>query len=91
MVYASGSKPPSSRSKPPPKNIQKDVFNALIALKKDPDRLVSSADKGNCVVVMDKQQYHDKTLTLLNDKSTYAVLNSDPTSKTSKKVKQNVA
>ena len=79
------------RAKPPPKNIQKDVFNALIALKKDPDRLVLSADKGNCVVVMDKQQYHDKALSLLNDKSTYAVLNSDPTSKTSKKVKQNVA
>ena len=32
---------------------------------------------------MDKQQYHDKALTLLNDKSTYAVLNSDYTSKTS--------
>ena len=49
--------------------------------EKDPDRLVLSADKGNCVVVMDKQQYHDKALSLLNDKSTYAVLNSDPTSK----------
>ena len=59
-----------------------DVFNALIALKKDPDRLVLSADKGNCVVVMDKQQYHDKALSLLNDKSTYAVLNSDPSRKT---------
>ena len=69
-----------------PKNIQKDVFNALIALKKDPDRLVLSADKGNCVVVMDKQQYHDKALSLLNDKSTYAVLNSDPTSKTQRKL-----
>ena len=74
------------RAKPPPKNIQKDVFNALIALKKDPDRLVLSADKGNCVVVMDKQQYHDKALSLLNDKSTYAVLNSDPTSKTQRKL-----
>ena len=59
------------RAKPPPKNIQKDVFNALIALKKDPDRLVLSADKGNCVVVMDKQQYDDKALSLLSDKSTY--------------------
>ena len=76
----------SRRAKPPPKNIQKDVFNALIALKKDPDRLVLSADKGNCVVVMDKQQYHDKALSLLNDKSTYAVLNSDPTSKTQRKL-----
>ena len=74
------------RAKPPPKNIQKDVFNALITLKKDPDRLVLSADKGNCVVVMDKQQYHDKALSLLNDKSTYAVLNSDPTSKTQRKL-----
>ena len=54
--------------------------------EKDPDRLVLSADKGNCVVVMDKQQYHDKALTLLNDKSTYAVLNSDPTSKTQRKL-----
>ena len=45
---ASGSKLPSSRSKPPPKNIQIDVFNALIALKKDADRLALSADKGNC-------------------------------------------
>ena len=42
--------------KSPPKNIQKDVFNALIALKKDPDRLVPSVDKGNCVVVMDKKK-----------------------------------
>ena len=72
--------------KPLPKNIHNDVFNALIALKKDPDRLVLSADKGNCVVVMDKQQYHDKALSLLNDKSTYAVLNSDPTSKTQRKL-----
>ena len=69
-----------------PKNIQKDVFNALIALKKDPDRLVLSADKGNCVVVMDKQQYHDKALSLLNEKSTYAVLNSNPTSRTQRKL-----
>ena len=44
------------RAKPPPKNIQKDVFNALRALKKDPDRLVPSVDKGNCVVVMDKKK-----------------------------------
>ena len=53
----------------------------LIALKKDPDRLVLSADKGNCVLFMDKQQYHDKALSLLNDKN----LNSDPTSKTQRK------
>ena len=54
--------------------------------KKDPDRLVLSAEKGNCVVVMEKQQYHDKALSLLNDKSTYTVFNSDPTSKTQRKL-----
>ena len=35
---------------------------------------------------MDKQQYQYKALSLLNDKSTYAVLNSDPTSKTQRKL-----
>ena len=37
---------------------------------------------------MDKQQYHDKALSLLNDKSTYAVLNSDPNSKTQRQLKK---
>ena len=37
---------------------------------------------------MDKQQYHDKALSLLNDKSTYAVLNSDPNSKTQRELKK---
>ena len=37
---------------------------------------------------MDKQQYHDKALSLLNDKSTYAVLNSDPNSKTQREFKK---
>ena len=74
-----------------PRNSQKDVFSALIALKKDPDRLVFSADKGNCVMVMDKQQYHDKALSLLNDKNTHVQstkykVNSDPTNKTQRKL-----
>ena len=43
------------RAKPPPKNIQKDVFNALISIKKDSDRLVLSAEKSNYAVLMDKQ------------------------------------
>ena len=43
----------------------RNVFKALISLKKDPDRLVLSADKGNCVVVMDKHQYREKALSLL--------------------------
>ena len=67
-------------------NLLPKTFNALIALKKDPDRLVLSPDKGNCVVAMDKQQYQYKALSLLNEESTYAVLDSDPTSKTQRKL-----
>ena len=74
------------RTKPPPKNISNDVFKALPALKKDPDRLVLSADKGNCVVIMDKQQYDEKASYLLSDRNTYSILKSDPTSKTQRKL-----
>ena len=42
------------RAKTPPRNIDSNVFKALIALRKDSDRVVLSAGKGNCVVVMDK-------------------------------------
>ena len=45
-----------------------------------------SADKGNCVVVMDKHQYRKKVLSLLNDRNTYLILKSDPTSKTQRKL-----
>ena len=74
------------RAKPPPKNINNNVFKASISLKKDPNRLVLSADKGNCVVVMDKRQYREKALSLLNDRNTYSILKSDPTSKTQRKL-----
>ena len=43
-------------------------------------------DKGNCVVVMDKHQYREKDLSLLNDRNTYSIPKSDPTSKTQRKL-----
>jgi hypothetical protein len=70
------------RAKIPPKNIDSNVFKALLALKKDSERVVLSADKGNCVVVMDKHDYGEKALSLLNDRNTYSILKSDPTGKT---------
>jgi hypothetical protein len=33
------------------KKIDSNVFKALLALKKDPDRVILSADKGNCVLL----------------------------------------
>ena len=57
------------RAKIPPKNIDSNVFKALLALKKDPDRVILSADKGNCVVVMDKHDYREKALSLLHNRN----------------------
>lgn len=37
---------------------------------------------------MDQQQYHDKALSLLNEKNTYAVLNFDPNSKSQREFKK---
>ena len=69
-----------------PKYLQKTLirmFSKLyLLLKKDPDRVILSADKGNCVVVMDKHDYREKALSLLNNRNTYSILKSDPTGKT---------
>ena len=73
-------------AKPPPRNVDLNIFKALLALEKDPDRIELLADKGNCVVVMDKHESRDKVLYLLNEKNTYSVLKSDPTSKTQRKL-----
>ena len=48
------------RAKPLPKNIQKDVLNALIALKKIRKGSYYLLTRVIFFVVMDKQQYHDK-------------------------------
>ena len=57
-------------------------------LWQDSDRVVLSADKGNCVVVMDKHQYREKVLSMLNDKQTYTALKSDPTGRTERDLNQ---
>ena len=41
--------------------------------------MVFTVDKGVAMVVMDKQDYTDKALSLLADTSTYWIINKDPT------------
>lgn len=48
-------------------------------LKEHPNLLIIQADKGGCTVAMDKTDYMEKTMTLLQDPLTYKLLNSDPT------------
>ena len=63
-----------SRACPPPSNIPSKEMKALQDLRKDKLRLIISADKGNCTVVMDRKDYDDKVKELLGDELTYKVL-----------------
>ena len=49
-------------------------------MKKDNTRMILTADKGVCLVVMDKKDYM-KTSEELLSKSTYKILPSDPTTR----------
>ena len=63
-----------SRACPPPSNIPSKEMKALQDLRMDKSRLIISADKGNCTVVMDCKDYDDKVKELLGDELTYKVL-----------------
>ena len=52
-------------SHPPMSNISKAEAQAVRELKRDKDRLVFTADKGVAMVVMDRQDYINKSSNLL--------------------------
>jgi hypothetical protein len=56
---------------PQHKNTTANERKALYGLKKDKTRVVMKADKGNCLVVMDKTDYDEKMQELLSDQNTY--------------------
>lgn len=55
-------------------------------LKDNDDILVVNADKGNTTVIITKEEYHQKMMSHLNDRTTYEVLNKDPTESIERKV-----
>ena len=63
--------------KPKP-NITRGERIAIAELKKDPSRMVLTADKGVALVVMNTEDYKKKAEELLNQ-NTYRALTSDPT------------
>ena len=73
-------------AKPPVTNIEKNTLNALKNLKTDKDRIIVQADKGNCVVVMDTDDYNNKASDLLDNRNTYSLLKNDPTKTTERKL-----
>ena len=54
---------------------------AIKELRKDQSRVVLTVDKGVAMVVMDKEDYTDKVLSLLTDTRTYWIINKDPTTR----------
>ncbi|XP_072050059.1 uncharacterized protein [Amphiura filiformis] len=70
----------------PQSNITKDERKALSELTKDENIAIVPADKGKCVVVLNKCDYDDKCNDLLKDEKTYKRVGYNPTSGYRKKV-----
>ena len=67
------------KAQPPPSNITKGERRALKELKKDDTIIICPADKGKCLVVMDKKEYIEKMEMKLKDETTYKRIDEDPT------------
>ena len=65
---------------PPKPNITKEEAKAIQELKRNKERVILTADKGVSMVVMDKEEYIQKSEELLHQ-PTYKQLPSDPTTK----------
>ena len=64
----------------PPPNITKEERKAITELKKDPTRMILTADEGVSVVVMDTEEYNKKAEELLQQ-PTYKPIPTHPTSR----------
>ena len=64
----------------PKASITRSEQKALNELKKDNNRVILTADKGTCLVIMDKEECINKSQDLLKE-DTYRVLTEDPTNK----------
>ena len=69
----------------PKDNITREEKKALIELKKDTNRIILTADEGTCLVVMDKEDYINKSQDLLKE-DTYRVIPEDPTNQQKNKL-----
>ena len=75
------------KCQPPKTNITKEEQKALRELKKDTNRVILTADKGTCLVVMDREEYIKKAEDLLKE-DTYKIITDDPTNKQKNKLIQ---
>ena len=68
------------RAKPPKSNISREEKKALKGLREDQERMVSMADKGVAMVVLDRKDYQEKVEGLLAS-TAYKTILTDPTNK----------
>ena len=59
-------------------NLNSDEAKALINLTKQKDIIIQKADKGNTVVILDKESYTEKMNELLSDSSKFESLEIPP-------------
>ena len=76
-----------SREVTPRPNITREEQRALRELKKDDTRVFLTADKGVCLVVLDREEYIKKAEELLKEK-TYKIIPTDPTNRQKNKLIQ---
>ena len=65
----------------PKNNITRNDIRALTHLKQDKDFIITKADKGNIIVIMDYSEYEQKMKAIISDEIIYKKLGSDPTKK----------
>ena len=59
-------------------NFPEKFHRALVNLRKNNSIIISRADKGNKIVIMNTHQYNSKCINLLNDTNTYQTLTNNP-------------
>jgi hypothetical protein len=70
----------------PRRNVTREELSAIQRLKKDSNIVIMKADKGNCVVVLNKSDYDTKMSDLLSDPDTYKKLKKDPSKLTERRM-----
>ena len=69
------------------KQLEEDLRKTKMFLKKNKELLVLEADKGRSTVIMDREEYREKLLKILQDKENYKKVGRNPTKSLEKKSK----
>ena len=69
-------------------NMKREELKALHELKSNKDIIIKQADKGNAVVVMDKQLYSKKILEILQNDENYIQLQTHSDKKVMERIKE---